>query len=169
MEYQGWMDCTGVWIIPGLCLTETYPIPRVCVCVECTLHCNTLLLSSSIIACWLLYGSCFILDSTDFNQYTFIRDFRILEVDGERTYVVLAKSHPFSDHPEKSGVIRVDSFEQSCIMQSDGKVGSKGKVNSLSLGVVRRYLFSSSAFMYYYDNPKGMIPTWLINWAAKVQ
>ena len=27
---------------------------------------------------------------------------------------------------------------------------------------------SSSAFMYYYDNPKGMIPAWLINWAAKV-
>lgn len=24
-----------------------------------------------------------------------------------------------------------------------------------------------TAFMYYYDNPKGMIPTWLINWAAK--
>ena len=24
------------------------------------------------------------------------------------------------------------------------------------------------AFMYYYDNPKGMLPTWLINWAAKV-
>ncbi len=23
--------------------------------------------------------------------------------------------------------------------------------------------------MYYYDNPKGMIPTWLINWAAKVK
>ena len=22
--------------------------------------------------------------------------------------------------------------------------------------------------MHYYDNPKGMIPTWLINWAAKV-
>jgi len=37
------------------------------------------------------------------------------------------------------------------------------------------YLFSHihtrththTAFMYYYDNPKGMIPTWLINWAAK--
>jgi len=24
------------------------------------------------------------------------------------------------------------------------------------------------AFMYYYDNPKGMLPTWLINWVAKV-
>ena len=23
--------------------------------------------------------------------------------------------------------------------------------------------------MYYYDNPKGMIPTWLINWGAKVK
>ena len=22
--------------------------------------------------------------------------------------------------------------------------------------------------MHYYDNPKGMIPSWLINWAAKV-
>ena len=59
-------------------------------------------------------------------QYTFVRDFRILEADGVRTYVVLAKSHTFASNPEKSGVIRVDSFEQSCIMQSDGKVGSKG-------------------------------------------
>ena len=24
------------------------------------------------------------------------------------------------------------------------------------------------AFMHYYDNPGGSIPTWLINWAAKV-
>lgn len=23
--------------------------------------------------------------------------------------------------------------------------------------------------MHYYDNPKGMIPAWLINWAAKVK
>lgn len=28
--------------------------------------------------------------------------------------------------------------------------------------------FSSAAYMHYYDNPKGMIPTWMINWAAKV-
>ena len=43
-----------------------------------------------------------------------------------RTYAVLAKSYSFSNVPEKDGVIRVDSFEQSCVMQSDGKVGSKG-------------------------------------------
>lgn len=25
-----------------------------------------------------------------------------------------------------------------------------------------------SVFMNYFDNPGGMIPTWLVNWAAKV-
>ena len=78
----------------------------------------------------LIFLSVVLLDSTAVVQYTFIRDFRILEVDGLRTYVVLAKSHPFAEYPEKSGVIRVDSFQQSCIMQSDGKVGSKGNVAS---------------------------------------
>lgn len=28
--------------------------------------------------------------------------------------------------------------------------------------------FTFLAYMYYFDNPGGMIPTWLINWAAKV-
>jgi hypothetical protein len=82
-------------------------------------------------------------------DYTFIRDFKIVEVEGVRTYAVMAKSHPFPDEPERSGVVRVDTFQQSCVMQSDGNTGSK-------------------AFMHYYDNPKGMIPSWVINWAAKV-
>ena len=30
-------------------------------------------------------------------------------------------------------------------------------------------LYYFSAYMYYFDNPGGMIPTWLINWAAKVR
>ena len=68
-------------------------------------------------------------------QYTFIRDFRIVEVDGVRMYVVLAKSHPFSDIPEKSGTIRVDSFQQSCVMQSDGNVGSKGAATLYYLAI----------------------------------
>ena len=60
-------------------------------------------------------------------QYTFIRDFKVLEIDGVRTYAVMAKSHVFSEEPERGGIIRVDSFQQSCIMRSNGKVGSKGK------------------------------------------
>ena len=40
--------------------------------------------------------------------------------------------------------------------------------------LVRMHTFTSlhyflfSAFMHYFDNPAGLIPTWLINWAAKV-
>lgn len=26
----------------------------------------------------------------------------------------------------------------------------------------------SLVYMYYFDNPGGMIPSWLVNWAAKV-
>ena len=46
------------------------------------------------------------------------------------------------------------------------------------MGVVRKRMWAwfiyltpyplPSAFMLYYDNPKGMIPTWLINWGAQV-
>ena len=61
-------------------------------------------------------------------QFTFLRDMKILEVDGKKTWVVLAKYHFFTSVPEKSGVIRVTSLKQACVMQSDGKVGAKGSV-----------------------------------------
>lgn len=95
---------------------------------------------------------------------------KILEVNGQKTWVVLARYQPFTCCPEKSGIIRIDDFKQACIMQSDGKVGSKGQQLDYweCCGVLLRLLFFPLAFMYYYDNPKGMIPTMLINWAAKV-
>lgn len=37
----------------------------------------------------------------------------------------------------------------------------------LSAGLNPR-ICSVSVFMNYFDNPGGMIPTWLVNWAAKV-
>lgn len=52
----------------------------------------------------------------------------MLEVDGQRTWVVLCRSQKFSSVPEKDGIIRVDDFFQSCAMQSDGNVGSQGKL-----------------------------------------
>lgn len=60
-------------------------------------------------------------------QYTFIRDMKVVQLDGAITSVVLAKSETFASCPEKSGVIRVDDFCQECAMQSDGKQGAKGK------------------------------------------
>lgn len=72
-----------------------------------------------------------------------------MEINSIPTVVVLAESNPVAKIPEKSGVVRVKEFHQSLVIQSDGKVGTK-------------------AFMHYFDNPGGSIPTWLINWAAKV-
>lgn len=52
---------------------------------------------------------------------------KIIEVDGKKTYVVLAKCHSFPSKPQKSNVVRVTELKQVCVMQSDGKAGSKGK------------------------------------------
>ena len=104
-----------------------------------------------------------------------------MEVDGVKTWVVLARYQSFSSCGEKDGIIRVDDFKQACVMQSDGKVGSKGmyicatcnwKLKNRGEMLVHYSLFffvADTAYMYYYDNPKGMLPTWLINWAAKVK
>lgn len=81
-------------------------------------------------------------------DYVYKREVRELNKDGNKVWVVLAHSDTASTVPEKDGVIRVDDYVQSCALTTDGKVGSK-------------------AYMRYYDNPKGSIPTWLINWAAK--
>ncbi|XP_002740848.1 phosphatidylcholine transfer protein-like [Saccoglossus kowalevskii] len=81
-------------------------------------------------------------------DYVFMRECREFDIDTRKITVVLGQSQLFASEPELSGVIRVDDFCQSLALESDGDDGTK-------------------AFMYYYDNPKGMIPTWLINWGAK--
>lgn len=52
---------------------------------------------------------------------------KIMEVEGHKTWVVLARHRAFTCKPESDGVIRVDDFKQACVMQSDGKVGSRGQ------------------------------------------
>ena len=47
----------------------------------------------------------------------------------------MARYHPFSSCGEKDGVIRVDDFKQACVMQSDGKVDSKGMEYAPLLGL----------------------------------
>ncbi|XP_042529737.1 phosphatidylcholine transfer protein isoform X1 [Dipodomys spectabilis] len=81
-------------------------------------------------------------------DYVFVRQQREMEVEGRKIHVVLAQSTSVPQFPEKSGVIRVKQYKQSLAIESDGKKGSK-------------------VFMYYFDNPGGHIPSWLINWAAK--
>lgn len=51
---------------------------------------------------------------------------REMEIDSIPSVVVLAESNSLSKIPEKSGVVRVKEFHQSLVIQSDGKVGTKG-------------------------------------------
>ena len=81
-------------------------------------------------------------------DYSYIRECKMFQKDRKRTWVVLARSCKTSKIPEKKKVVRVDDYKQFMILQEDGPNKTK-------------------SFMHYYDNPKGMIPTWLINWAAK--
>ncbi|XP_068118339.1 phosphatidylcholine transfer protein [Hyperolius riggenbachi] len=81
-------------------------------------------------------------------DYVYVRERRDLDINGRKIFVILAKSVTSPNCPEKSGIIRVNGYKQSVALESDGKSGCK-------------------VFMYYFDNPGGMIPSWLINWAAK--
>ncbi|XP_070837242.1 phosphatidylcholine transfer protein isoform X2 [Chaetodon trifascialis] len=81
-------------------------------------------------------------------QYVYMRERRDLDVDGRKIWVILARSSPETACGEKSGVLRVKDYKQSVALESDGAGGSR-------------------VFMNYFDNPGGMIPNWLVNWAAK--
>ncbi|XP_037666001.1 phosphatidylcholine transfer protein isoform X1 [Choloepus didactylus] len=81
-------------------------------------------------------------------DYIYLRQRRELDVEGKTIYVILAQSTSVPQFAEKPGVIRVKWYKQSLAIESDGKKGSK-------------------VFMYYFDNPGGQVPSWLVNWAAK--
>ncbi|XP_026889978.1 phosphatidylcholine transfer protein isoform X2 [Herpailurus yagouaroundi] len=81
-------------------------------------------------------------------DYIYIRQRQELDVEGRKIHVVLAQSTSVPQFAERPGVIRVNQYKQSLAIESDGKKGSK-------------------VFMYYFDNPGGQIPSWLINWVAK--
>ncbi|XP_061556841.1 LOW QUALITY PROTEIN: phosphatidylcholine transfer protein [Phycodurus eques] len=51
-------------------------------------------------------------------------------------------------YPEKNGVLRVQDYKQTVAVEADGRNGTK-------------------VFVNYFDHPGGMIPTWLVNWAAE--
>lgn len=81
-------------------------------------------------------------------DYVYVRERRDLVVDNRKIWVILARSSTGTACEEKSGVLRVKDYKQSVALESDGASGTK-------------------VFMNYFDNPGGMIPTWLVNWAAK--
>lgn len=93
-----------------------------------------------------------------------MRELRQLDINGKQYWCVLARAELFPSHPEKSRVVRVTEYEQSAVLTSDGANGTKG-ITTITSRITRSF----AAFMRYYDNPGGSIPTWLINWAASVR
>ncbi|KAJ8251747.1 hypothetical protein GJAV_G00225000 [Gymnothorax javanicus] len=81
-------------------------------------------------------------------DYVYVREKRELEMEGRKIWVVLAQSRAIAQCPEKSGIIRVRDYKQSLALETDKASGTR-------------------MFMNYFDNPGGMIPSWLVNWAAK--
>ncbi|XP_067859891.1 phosphatidylcholine transfer protein [Heptranchias perlo] len=85
----------------------------------------------------------FLLSNRD---YVYARECHDLDVDGRKIWVIVAKC--VTGLPAKSGIIRVEDYHQTLVLEGDGKQGTK-------------------VFLHYFDNPGGKIPTFLINWAAK--
>uniref|UniRef100_UPI0037E89885 phosphatidylcholine transfer protein n=1 Tax=Semicossyphus pulcher TaxID=241346 RepID=UPI0037E89885 len=81
-------------------------------------------------------------------DYVYMRERRDLDVDGRKIWVILARSSPETACAEKKGILRVKDYKQSVALESDGACGTR-------------------VFLNYFDNPGGMIPSWLVNWAAK--
>ncbi|KAM4530815.1 phosphatidylcholine transfer protein [Odontesthes bonariensis] len=81
-------------------------------------------------------------------DYVYVRERRDLDVDGRKIWVILARSSQDAPCAEKSSVLRVKDYKQSVSLESDAAGGTR-------------------VFLNYFDNPGGMIPTWLVNWAAK--
>ena len=55
----------------------------------------------------------------------YCRELRQMEHCGKKVWVVLARSEATAGIPERSGVVRVDSYIQSAALITDGSVGTK--------------------------------------------
>ncbi|XP_063687625.1 phosphatidylcholine transfer protein-like [Bolinopsis microptera] len=84
-------------------------------------------------------------------DYVFSRKSKIFEAteNSPKRWCIIGKGDPSSCHEEVKGVIRVKDYEQTLALQpSKNGLGTK-------------------VFLYYFDNPGGALPTWVVNWAAK--
>ncbi|XP_034268380.1 phosphatidylcholine transfer protein isoform X2 [Pantherophis guttatus] len=58
-------------------------------------------------------------------DYVFVRERQDMELDGQKIYVILAKSVNTVKFSEKPGIVRVKNFRQGVAFASDGKKGCK--------------------------------------------
>ncbi|XP_010851232.1 PREDICTED: phosphatidylcholine transfer protein-like [Bison bison bison] len=80
----------------------------------------------------------------------YVRQRRELNFEGRKVHVILAQSISVPWFSEKSGMIRVKQYKQSLAIQSYDS-------------------WRSEVFMYYFNNPGGQIPFWILNNFTKVR
>lgn len=56
----------------------------------------------------------------------YVREMRTIDHNGNKFWVVLARSEFVPSLPEKPNIVRVDDYLQSVALTSDGKAGTKG-------------------------------------------
>ena len=67
----------------------------------------------------------------------------------DNVHVLISKGHSHPEHPEASGVVRVDQLRNFMIIKKSAKDPAHCDFS-----------------MLYFDDLKGSIPTWLVNWAV---
>ncbi|KAI4566076.1 hypothetical protein MJG53_014753 [Ovis ammon polii x Ovis aries] len=77
-------------------------------------------------------------------ECVYVRQRRDLNFEGWKVHVILAQSISVPWFSEKSGMIRVKQYKQSLAIQSYDS-------------------WRSEVFMYYFNNPGGQIPFWILN------
>ncbi|KJE93798.1 hypothetical protein CAOG_08792 [Capsaspora owczarzaki ATCC 30864] len=83
-------------------------------------------------------------------DYVYWMRTRLLGDGDTQVSVTIGRCHHHPAFAEVKGVVRVDSYAQTLVMR---------KASGGTLG--------TQVFMEYFDDPKGHIPSWLINWAAQ--
>lgn len=83
-------------------------------------------------------------------DFVYGREIRELDMDGRHIWVILSRTNDELNDLESidKGYVRIRECYQTMAITSYGENGSK-------------------AFSLYYDDPGGLIPSWVINWAAK--
>ncbi|EGD73867.1 hypothetical protein PTSG_05562 [Salpingoeca rosetta] len=86
-------------------------------------------------------------------EYAFVRHARQMKRNGRRMYLIL--SHTARDcltNPPKTerGIVRIPEHRQVIVMEENPSDPQRPLI-----------------FMYYFDDPGGSIPSWLVNWVAK--
>lgn len=83
-------------------------------------------------------------------DFVYAREMRELDNEGHHIWVILSRTEDDLNYlePMDKGYVRIHECFQTMAITSHGENGSK-------------------AFSLYYDDPGGLIPSWVINWAAK--